>query len=154
MHHTAKCFSLTVFALLSCFSLPLSATKPITEIPVLIDNPTSYDVELWLSDGDNHQNERECFILHAGESINYSIPLRQPITSLAADTMRQLSYWTQLNDLADDDESEVGVGDQESFFSVDARDRLVHLVLQVERIYSEDERFPIDPFDVISICNK
>jgi hypothetical protein len=154
MNPILKYFPLIIFALFSHFSSPLSAAKTITEIPVLIDNPTSYDVELWLSDGDSHQNGKECFVVHSGESINYSIPLQKPVTSHTVDTTRELSYRTQLSDLVDDDDSEISVGDQESSFSVDARDRLVHLVLQLERVYPESEHCQLEPFDVISISNK
>lgn len=152
---------LAVFALLSClsFSPSLFAATRITGIPVLIDNPTAYDVELWLSDGESKQNEKEpSLIVHSGQSINYAVPLKNPILSETTDTIRKLSYCTQLNDVADDDESEAGAHGQESSFSVDVRDGLVHLVLQVERIFPdpspEDEQSIFDPFDVISINKK
>ncbi len=145
-----------LFVLFFSFSFSLFAAQPITEIPVLIDNPTTYDVELWLGDEDAKRNEQNGFHNHlfvqAGESINYTILLQKPI-SLQEDSVRAIAYWTEINDIVTDDESDAGINEQESSLPVDARNK-VHLVLQVERIYPEDEDDLFEPFDVISINHK
>ena len=154
---------------LSCAGLFASAqtTKTSTQMCVIIDNPTSFEVELWMKSGKHAIDyaDNDCYRVQPGQTITCSISVEssvhsrqdanQRLSCYAHPTRKPAPSWIgNIEKCVDGKTDDIDVGDTTSYIAFASKEKAVHLALEVERVTPHEEFWQVDPFDVIHVIKK